>query len=50
MLKRAKEAGGNLVISGVQGKVEEVLKITNLDKVFEIFPDNKSAIEHLNNS
>jgi anti-sigma B factor antagonist len=50
MLKRAKEAGGDLVISGVQGKVEEVLKITNLDKVFEIFPDNKSAIEHLKNN
>ncbi|MDP8260830.1 MAG: STAS domain-containing protein [Candidatus Kappaea frigidicola] len=48
MLKRAKEAGGNLVLSGVKDKVAEVLKITNLDKVFEIFNDNKEAVDFLN--
>jgi anti-sigma B factor antagonist len=50
MLKRAKEAGGDLVISGVKGKVAEVLRITNLDKVFEIFADSKEAIEFLKKS
>ena len=50
MLKRAKEAGGNLVLSGVKDKVAEVLKITNLDKIFEIFEDNKQAIDYLKQS
>ncbi len=50
MLKRAKEAGGDLVLSGVKDKVAEVLKITNLDKVFEIFEDNKAAIDFLKKS
>ena len=50
MLKRAKEAGGDLVISGVKDKVAEVLKITNLDKVFELFKDNKEAIDFLQKS
>ena len=44
MLKRAREAGGNLVMCSVKGLVEEVLSITDLDKVFEICPDRQAAI------
>ena len=44
MLKRTKEAGGNLLLCGVKGKVEEVLSITNLNKVFDIFDDRQKAV------
>lgn len=44
MLKRAKEAGGNLVICGVKEGVRRVLNLTNLDKVFDIFDDRQKAI------
>ncbi len=45
MIKRAKEAGGDLVICGVKGKVKEVLEMTNLDKVFSIFDDRQKALD-----
>ena len=47
MLKRAKEAGGNLVICGVKDKVKEVLNITNLDRMFDMFDDRQKAISEL---
>ena len=46
MVKRAKEAGGNLVICSVRDKVKETLSITNLDKVFDIFGDKQKAIDY----
>lgn len=47
MLKRAKEVGGNLVICGVKDKVKEVLNITNLDKIFDIFDSRQEAISEI---
>ena len=47
MLKRIKEAAGNLVLSGVKDKVEEVLNITNLNKVFTIYQNRQEAINKL---
>jgi anti-anti-sigma factor len=48
MLKRTKEAGGNLVLCSIKSsKVEEILDITNLNKVFDIFEDRKKAIDYL---
>jgi len=44
MLKSAKESGGNLVICNINKRVEEVLSITNLDKVFDIARDKEEAI------
>ncbi|MFH0732616.1 MAG: STAS domain-containing protein [Candidatus Omnitrophota bacterium] len=44
MLKRAKDAGGNLVLCGMKDRVKEVLVMTNLDKVFDIFEDKKAAV------
>lgn len=46
MMKRAKEAGDNLILCGVKGGVKEVLELTNLDKVFDIFENKEKALEH----
>lgn len=48
MLKRAKEAGGNLVICSVKGRIKDVLAMTNLDKIFDIFPDRPAAVAAFN--
>jgi len=47
MLKRAKEAGGNLILCSINDKVKEVLAMTNLDKVFDITTDRQEAINQL---
>jgi anti-sigma B factor antagonist len=47
MLKRTKEAAGNLIICGLQGKAREIFSITNLDKVFDIAADRQEAIRQL---
>jgi len=47
MLKRAKEAGGNLVFCNINKKVKEVLSMTNLDKIFDIAADRPEAIKQL---
>lgn len=44
MLKRAREAGGNIAICSIKDAVERVLSLTNLDKVFDIFDDKQKAI------
>ena len=36
---------GKVVISGINPQLHRVFKITNLDKVFEFFPDRESAIK-----
>ena len=43
MLKRSKEAGGNIVICSVKDAVRRVLDMTNLDKVFDICDDKEKA-------
>lgn len=50
MLKRAKEAGGNLVLCGLQEKVKEVIAMTSLDKVFDIFDDCQKAVSSFGKS
>lgn len=40
-------ADGELVISGVQGTVMSIFRLTRLDKVFRIFPDKKTAVAAL---
>ncbi len=47
MLKRAREAGGDIVLCGVGIKVRKVLAITNLDRVFDIYQDRKEAVGKL---
>ena len=47
MLKKAKEAGGNLILCGINDRVMEVLKMTSLDQVFEMAKDRQEAIAKL---
>ena len=40
--------GGEVVISAINPQLHRVFKITNLDKVFEFFPDAESAAKATN--
>ncbi len=42
--RKLKDYGGFLVISGINPQLTRVFKITNLDKIFEFFPDKESAV------
>jgi len=42
---RLKENGGELLISSINPQLYRVFKITNLDKIFQFFPDRDSAIK-----
>jgi anti-sigma B factor antagonist len=42
-MRRLREAGGSLALAGAAGGVLRVLEITDLDKVFPLFPDIESA-------
>jgi len=44
-LARLKRAGGELRIAGATGKVEEVFRLTNLDKVTPFYPTAAAATE-----
>ncbi len=36
---------GRVVISGINPQLHRIFRITNLDKIFEFFPDNCSAVK-----
>ena len=42
--KRVSDAGGALILCNIKEKVQEVLTMTNLDKVFEITKTRQDAI------
>ncbi len=42
--QRAKTAGGDLIICNVKNRVQEILSVTNLDKVFSISKSREEAI------
>ena len=42
---RLQKHNGKVVISAINPQLHRVFKITNLDKVFEFFPDKESAIK-----
>lgn len=44
ILKKVKEKDGKLKFCELQDKVKEVFEITDLDKVFEIYPAENAAI------
>lgn len=44
-LTTMKNAGGELLIAGVSKKIENLLVITKLTSVFELFPTVKKALE-----
>lgn len=45
--RRLKDCGGVLVISGINPNLTRVFRITNLDKVFQFYPDVESALKAL---
>ncbi len=46
-LVTAKKIGGFVALAGVKKTVARVFEITRMDKVFEMFPDAKEAIDKL---
>lgn len=44
------KSGGTLKVVGLSNKVEEILKITQLYKVFPEFPDEEAALKSFPNS
>jgi anti-sigma B factor antagonist len=47
MWKTLKDYDGRMVISGIMPELGRVFKITNLDSIFEFYPDKKSAVAAL---
>lgn len=45
--RRLKDYGGRVVISGINPQLHRVFKITNLDKIFEFYPDRHSALKNI---
>ncbi len=45
--RRLKDAGGKVVISGINPNLTRVFRITNFDKVFEFYPDTDTALKSL---
>ncbi|MEW6733557.1 MAG: STAS domain-containing protein [Acidobacteriota bacterium] len=43
-LKRVKERGGELKIANPSQKLENLLRITNLERIFDIHPTERSAL------
>jgi len=43
--KKLEESGGLVMISGINPQLHRVFKITNLDKVFQFFPNRQEAIK-----
>lgn len=42
--KKIYEKGGKLRLCAIDSKIMEVFRITRLDKIFEIFPDQEDAL------
>lgn len=45
--KKVYQNGGQLRFCGISPKIYEIFKITRLNKIFDIYPDAKSAAESL---
>jgi len=43
--KRLEEFNGKVVVSAIDPQLYRVFRITNLDRIFEFFPDKQAAIE-----
>lgn len=47
MLKRVRERSGELVLVGPKPRIRRLFEITRLEQVFSIYPDEKQAIESI---
>ena len=45
--KKIYERDGNLGLCNINSKIYEIFKITRLTKIFDIYPDQQSAVENL---
>jgi anti-sigma B factor antagonist len=45
--RRLSEYQGQMLLSGINPQINRVFKITNLDKIFQFYPDKESAINAL---
>ena len=43
--RKLSDYGGIMLISGINPQLNRVFKITNLDKIFEFYPDRASAVK-----
>ena len=43
--RRLNDYGGIMLISGINPQLNRVFKITNLDKIFNFYPDRSSAVK-----
>jgi anti-sigma B factor antagonist len=41
--RKAKQQDGNLVLAGLNGRLQEVFSMVGFDKVFQIYPDYQTA-------
>ena len=48
--RKMKEYQGVVIISGIVPQLNRVFKITNLDKIFDFYPDAESALKSLGRS
>ncbi len=46
-LKRIKEKGGELKLSNLSQKLESLIRVTNLERIFEIYTDERAALHSL---
>jgi anti-sigma B factor antagonist len=44
-LTAVKNAGGDLKLSSLSKKVQEILRITKLEKIFDVYTDTQHAVE-----
>ncbi len=49
MRAKVQDFGGDVAISSIDPKLHRVFSITNLDKIFQFFPDSQSAVEAIGN-
>lgn len=45
--RRAKQSGGNLVLTGLNTRLQEIFELVGFDKVFQIYPTVKAAQQSL---
>jgi anti-sigma B factor antagonist len=48
-LTAVKNAGGEMKLSGLNDKIHDLLRMTKLEKIFEVYPDAESAASSFTN-
>lgn len=43
--RKARHAGGDVALTGLKSRVQEVFSMVGFDKVFNIYPNRKSALQ-----